>query len=98
VGFAVDNTALGQVFSEYYGVPCQAFHRLLHTYHHPSSSGSAAASIIVKSVPLRPKDEVVWTGLIWLGIGTSEELFAGKFLSTYTTGGFSRRAQLHEVC
>jgi hypothetical protein len=35
VGFVVDNMALGQVFSEYFGFPCQSFHQLLH--HHPSS-------------------------------------------------------------
>jgi hypothetical protein len=37
MGFVVDKAALTQVFSEYFGVPCQAFHRLLHTiiiHHH----------------------------------------------------------------
>jgi hypothetical protein len=30
--------ALGQVFSEYFGFPCQSlFHQFLHTRHHPSS-------------------------------------------------------------
>jgi hypothetical protein len=30
VGFVVDKVALGQVFSEYFGFPCQSsFHRLL---------------------------------------------------------------------
>jgi hypothetical protein len=33
VGFVVDEVALGKVFSEYFGFPCQfSFHRLLHTY------------------------------------------------------------------
>jgi hypothetical protein len=33
VGFVVDNAALGQVFSEYFGFPCQSsFHQFLH-YH-----------------------------------------------------------------
>jgi hypothetical protein len=27
VGFVVDKVALGQVFSEYFGFPCQSFHR-----------------------------------------------------------------------
>jgi hypothetical protein len=32
VGFVLDKVALGQVFSEYFGFPCQfSFHRLLHT-------------------------------------------------------------------
>jgi hypothetical protein len=35
VGFVVDKAALGQVFSEYLGFPCQAFYRLLYTHHHP---------------------------------------------------------------
>jgi hypothetical protein len=35
VGFVVDEATLGQVFSEYFGFPCHAFHRLLHTHHHP---------------------------------------------------------------
>jgi hypothetical protein len=36
VGFVVDKVALGQVFSEYFGFPCQfSFHLLLHTHHHP---------------------------------------------------------------
>jgi hypothetical protein len=35
VEFVVDEVALGQVFSEYFGFPCQfAFHRLLHNHHH----------------------------------------------------------------
>jgi hypothetical protein len=34
-GFVVDKMALGQVFSEYFGFPCQfSFHRLLHIHHH----------------------------------------------------------------
>jgi hypothetical protein len=51
---------------------------------------------------------VVWTGLIWLWIATSGGLVntvitfgiqknAEKVLSSCTTGGFSRRAQLHGV-
>jgi hypothetical protein len=34
--FVVNEAALEQVFSEYFGFSCQSFHRLLHT-HHPSS-------------------------------------------------------------
>jgi hypothetical protein len=38
VGFVVDKVALGQVFSEYFGFPCQSsFHRLLH--NHPGTIG-----------------------------------------------------------
>jgi hypothetical protein len=34
VGFVVDKVALGQVFSEYFGFPCQSFHRFLHHHNH----------------------------------------------------------------
>jgi hypothetical protein len=34
VAFVVDKAVLGQVFSEYLSLPCQAFHRLIHTHHH----------------------------------------------------------------
>jgi hypothetical protein len=34
VGFVVDKVALGQVFSEYFGFPCQSsFHQILHHKH-----------------------------------------------------------------
>jgi hypothetical protein len=37
VGFVVDKVALGQVFCEYFGFPCQSsFHQLLH--NHPTSN------------------------------------------------------------
>jgi hypothetical protein len=35
VGFVVDKAALGQVFSEYFGFPCQPFHQFLHYHNHP---------------------------------------------------------------
>jgi hypothetical protein len=38
VGFVVDKVELGQVFSEYFGFPCQSsFHQFLHNHHHLSS-------------------------------------------------------------
>jgi hypothetical protein len=40
VGFVVDKVTLRQVFSEYFGVPCQSsFHQLLH--NHPNLSSGA---------------------------------------------------------
>jgi hypothetical protein len=35
--FVVDKVASGQVFSEYFGFPCQnrSFHQLLHSHNHP---------------------------------------------------------------
>jgi hypothetical protein len=36
VGFVVDKMALGQVFSEYFGFPCQSsFHQILHHHNRP---------------------------------------------------------------
>jgi hypothetical protein len=36
VRFVVDKVALGQVFSEYFGFPCQSsFHQILHPHNHP---------------------------------------------------------------
>jgi hypothetical protein len=31
----VDKVTLGQVFSEYFGLPCQSFHEILHPHNHP---------------------------------------------------------------
>jgi hypothetical protein len=62
VEFPVDKEAQGQVSSKYFGFPCQAFHQLLHTRCHPSSSrvgtiGHLVASVTVDSVPLHPKEK-----------------------------------------
>jgi hypothetical protein len=37
VGFVVDKVALGQVFSKYFGFPCQnrSFRQLFHHHNHP---------------------------------------------------------------
>jgi hypothetical protein len=35
VGFVVDKAVLGQLFSEYFGFPCQSFHQFLHHHNHP---------------------------------------------------------------
>jgi hypothetical protein len=41
VGFVVDKVTLGQVFSEYFGLPCQfSFHWLLHIHHPLSGAGT----------------------------------------------------------
>jgi hypothetical protein len=34
MGFVVEKAALGQVFSEYFGFPCQSLHQFLH-HNHP---------------------------------------------------------------
>jgi hypothetical protein len=51
VGFVVNKVALGQVFSAYFGLPCQfAFHRLHHNHHH-LSSGAGTIGQTVAAVP-----------------------------------------------
>jgi hypothetical protein len=41
MGFVVDKVALGQVFFEYIGFPCQfSFHPLLHAHHVTSGAGT----------------------------------------------------------
>jgi hypothetical protein len=51
VGFVVNKVALGQVFSEYFGFPCQfSFHLLLHIHHH-LSSGAGTIGQTVADVP-----------------------------------------------
>jgi hypothetical protein len=37
----VDKAALGQVFFEYFGFPCQPFHQFLHHYNHPGLAQQA---------------------------------------------------------
>jgi hypothetical protein len=50
VGFMVDEVALGQVFSEYFGFPCEfSFHQLFHTRH--LSSGAGTIGQLVAAVP-----------------------------------------------
>jgi hypothetical protein len=52
VGFVVDKVALGQVFSEYFGFPCQfSFHQILHHHNHP---GQATIGQSVTAVPSGP--------------------------------------------
>jgi hypothetical protein len=53
VGLVVDKVELGQVFSEYFGFPCQSsFHQLLHNHPHLSSGAGlspAPPRIIIAS-------------------------------------------------
>jgi hypothetical protein len=55
VGFVVDKAALGQVFSEYFGFPCQSFHRFLHHHNHPELAqlaiGGRSAEWTLDSTP-----------------------------------------------
>jgi hypothetical protein len=48
-GTVADKATLGQVFSEYFGFPCQSFYRLLHA--HLLSSEAGILVQIVADVP-----------------------------------------------
>jgi hypothetical protein len=70
VGFVVDKVALGQVFSEYFGFPCQfSFHRLFHIHHHLSSGAGTIdqlAADIPSGLSLTPPQETKKKKLIML--------------------------------
>jgi hypothetical protein len=52
MGFVMDEVALGQVFSKYFGFPCHfSFHRLLHIHHHHLSFGAGAIGQLVAVIP-----------------------------------------------
>jgi hypothetical protein len=60
VEFVADKVALGQVFSEYFGFPCQfSFHRLLHTHHLPSGAGAIVKMVadVPSGLSLTPPQE-----------------------------------------
>jgi hypothetical protein len=60
VGFVADKSEMGQLFSEYFGFPCQAFHRLLNIHHHHHHHHHHTELInrpVVGSPPLNPKKE-----------------------------------------
>jgi hypothetical protein len=58
VGSVVEKVALGRVFSEYFGFPCQSsFNQILHHHNHP---GQATIGQSVAAVPSGPS----WTPLI----------------------------------
>jgi hypothetical protein len=60
VGSVVDKVIIGQVFSEYFGFPCQfSFHRLLHTHHLPSDAGTIDQSVadVPSGLSLTPPQE-----------------------------------------
>jgi hypothetical protein len=46
MGFVVDKVALGQIFSEYFGFPCQSlFYQFLHNHQHLlSGAGTVVAA------------------------------------------------------
>lgn len=45
MGFVVDKAAMGQTWPEYFGFPCQWFHRVLHSHYHLSSMAGTIGQI-----------------------------------------------------
>jgi hypothetical protein len=51
----MDKVALGQVFSEYFSLPCQSsFNQLLHNHHHLSSGAGTIVAAIPSGLSLTP--------------------------------------------
>jgi hypothetical protein len=49
VGFVVDKVALGQIFFEYFGFPCQSsFHQFLYNHNHLSSGAGKSPTAEIK--------------------------------------------------
>jgi hypothetical protein len=60
VGFVVEKVTLGQVFSEYFGFPCQfSFHILLYTHHLSSGAGTIGQLVaaVLSGLSLTPPQE-----------------------------------------
>jgi hypothetical protein len=58
----VDIMAMGQVFFQYFGFPCQfSFHRLLHTHHLSSVAGKIGQLVadVPSGLSLTPPHEKV---------------------------------------
>jgi hypothetical protein len=56
VGFVVENVALEEVFSEYFGLPCQfSFHLLLHTRHLSSGAGTIGQLVSLHTKKIKKK-------------------------------------------
>jgi hypothetical protein len=64
--------ALGQVFSEYFGFPCQfSFHRLLHI--HDLSSGAGTVGQLAADVPSIPQPKKLNYSMFWRVVRNKEE-------------------------
>jgi hypothetical protein len=87
-GFVVGKVALGQVFSEYFGFPCQfLFRRLLHIHH--LSSGAGTIGQLVADVPsglsLTPPQETNLLTTFVIVKRQSDYLFLPYIICCFTT-------------
>jgi hypothetical protein len=82
VGLVVDNVALGQDFSDYFGFPCQSsFHQLLHNHHHLSSGAGRST----KRLSLTPLIIIIIIIIIIINICC----ILSNFLSEFTAASCS---------
>jgi hypothetical protein len=78
VGFMVDKVAMGQVFSQYFGFPCQfSFHRLIHIQHHLSSGAGTIGQLLAdvrSGLSLIPPPKKLKKELPRNGLGIPEQV------------------------
>jgi hypothetical protein len=88
MGFVVDKAALGQVFSVYFGFPCQSFHRFLHYHNHPGRtnrplSGRSVEWTLIpptttqikkKTLPMLHKTHLFWLPFLSFNISLGQLL------------------------
>jgi hypothetical protein len=89
----VDKVPLGQVFFEYFGLPCQfSFHRLLHTHH--LSTGAGTIGQLVADVPsglsLTPPQETKRTNYVKLKLSSTGRTSWPKRIREVTGSKFCR--------
>jgi hypothetical protein len=105
---------MGQVFSEYFNLPCQVFHRLFHTHHNPTAGAGTIGQIVadVQTGPsLVPPKQTKKTQLPFLFRGCRGEtapvvakhcvrstLYVGKYWAYCTGSNLSTLRKLSPHC
>jgi hypothetical protein len=84
-----------QVFSDYFGFPCQfSFHRLLHTHHHRPISGRRTKW--TQSHPISPSKSLAGSHIIYFVILTSSD-FCRIVLQSYVLRNGDVRGHLQLI-
>jgi hypothetical protein len=90
VGFVVDKVALGQLFSKYFGFPCQfAFQLLLHNHHHLSSGPGTVGqtvAVVTKGTESHPMRKIKKISCIF-SVVLIKRRQAGRFQLLIFVGG-----------
>jgi hypothetical protein len=106
MGFVVYKVALWQVFSEYFGFPCQfSFHRLLHTHNLSSGAGTIGQILadVTSGLSLTPPQETKTSLTPPQETKTNLELNAEGTTCTFISyhqnaGQFVMKKILNKVC